>query len=45
VKDRRVRRLLEKYRDEQRQSAEERSLRVEARAREFQAEPEQAQVA
>ncbi|MGV3720227.1 MAG: 5-(carboxyamino)imidazole ribonucleotide mutase [Actinomycetota bacterium] len=45
VKDRRVRRLLEKYREEQRQSAEERSRRVEARAREFQAEPEQARVA
>jgi 5-(carboxyamino)imidazole ribonucleotide mutase len=42
VKDRRVRRLLERYREEQRAAAEERALRVEARAREIQAETPEA---
>lgn len=36
VKDRRVRRLLEAYRQEARQQAQERAIRVEARGREMQ---------
>jgi len=36
VKDRRVRRLLEEYRDRQQKQAEERARRVEARGRELQ---------
>ena len=38
VKDRRVRRLFEKYREEQSRKARERATRVEARARELQGE-------
>jgi 5-(carboxyamino)imidazole ribonucleotide mutase len=38
AKDRRVRRLLEAYRQDMRQKAQERATRVEARARELQAE-------
>ncbi|HEU4754331.1 MAG TPA: AIR carboxylase family protein [Armatimonadota bacterium] len=40
VKDRRVRRLLEAYRQDMRQKAQERATRVEARGRELQSEDE-----
>jgi 5-(carboxyamino)imidazole ribonucleotide mutase len=42
VKDRRVRRLFEKYREEQSRKAQERASRVQTRARELQAEGEPA---
>jgi 5-(carboxyamino)imidazole ribonucleotide mutase len=45
VKDRRVRRLFEKYREEQSRKAQERAGRVEARARELQGESDVAMAA